>query len=391
MRVFGKWAIVPAAMAVIAIAGCGSDDKSSSGGDAAAPAKSSAVADKAKAALTALDGKVLSTGPNGEQPSPAADVTLTDPELAKVKGMNLTAAIVMHYGGNDWSTAQVDGLKSEFTRLGIKVLATTDANFKPEKQVSDIETVLARKPKIIVSIPTDPVATASAYRKAAAAGVKLVFMDNVPKGFKPGKDYISVVSADNYGNGVASAHLMAEKLNGKGKIGVVFHAADFFVTKQRYDAFKKTIASDYPDIQIVAEKGIGGPDFAGDAEKAASAMLTQNPNLDGIWAVWDVPAEGVLAAARAAGRNDLAITTIDLGQNVAIDIAKKGLVFGLGAQRPFDQGVTEARLAAYGILGKEAPPYVAVNALPVTGANLADAWQTVYHQALPAKVKQAAS
>ncbi len=27
---------------------------------------------------------------------------------------------------------------------------------------------------------------------------------------KAGKDYISVVSADNYGNGVASAHLMAQ-------------------------------------------------------------------------------------------------------------------------------------------------------------------------------------
>jgi ribose transport system substrate-binding protein len=391
MPVFGKWAIVPAAVAVIAMAGCGSDDKSSNAGDAGGAAKASPVAAKAKAALAALDGKVLSTGPNGEQPSPAADITLTDDELTKIKDRKLSAAIVMHYGGNDWSTAQVDGLKSEFKRLGIKVLATTDANFKPEKQVSDIETVLARKPQIIVSIPTDPVATASAYRKAAAAGVKLVFMDNVPKGFKPGKDYVSVVSADNYGNGVASAHLMAEKLDGKGKIGIVFHAADFFVTKQRYEAFKKTIASDYPDIQIAAEKGIGGPDFAGDAEKAASAMLTQNPDLNGIWAVWDVPAEGVLAAARAAGRDDLAITTIDLGQNVAIDIAKKGLVFGLGAQRPFDQGVTEARLAAYGILGKEAPPYVAVNALPVTGANLADAWQTVYHQGLPDKVKQAGS
>jgi ribose transport system substrate-binding protein len=391
MPVFGKWAIVPAAMAVIAMAGCGSDNESSGSGDAASAPKTSPVAEKAKAALAALEGKVLSTGPNGEQPSPAADITLTDAELAKVKASKATAAIVMHYGGNDWSTAQVDGLKSEFGRLGIQVIATTDANFKPEKQVSDIETVLARKPKIIVSIPTDPVATASAYRKADAAGVKLVFMDNVPKGFKPGKDYVSVVSADNYGNGVASAHLMAEKLNGKGKIGVIFHAADFFVTKQRYDAFKKTITTDYPDVKIIAEKGIGGPDFAGDAEKAASAMLTQNADLDAIWAVWDVPAEGVLAAARAAGRNDLIITTQDLGQNVAIDMAKKGMVFGLGAQRPFDQGVTEARLAAYGILGKEAPPYVAVNALPVTQANLAEAWQTVYHQGLPPKVKQAGS
>jgi ribose transport system substrate-binding protein len=270
------------------------------------------------------------------------------------------------------------------------VIAVTDANFKPDKQVSDIETVLAKKPSIIVSIPTDPVATAGAYRKAAQAGVKLVFMDNIPKGFVPGKDYVSVVSADNYGNGVASAHLMAEKLNGKGKIGIIFHDADFFVTQQRYDAFKKTIQSDYPDIKIIDEQGIGGPDFAGDAEKAASAMLTKHADIDAIWAVWDVPAEGVMAAARANGKSDLKIITMDLGQNVAIEMAKGGLVKGLGAQRPFDQGVTEAKLAAYGLLDKKAPPYVALNALPVTQDNLMDAWQTVYHQPAPSKVQDAA-
>jgi ribose transport system substrate-binding protein len=198
------------------------------------------------------------------------------------------------------------------------------------------------------------------------------------------------VSADNYGNGVAAADLMGEKLGGHGKIGLIYHSADFFVTKQRYDAFKTTIQKNFPDIEIKAEQGIGGPDFAGDAEKVASAMLTKNPNLDGIWAVWDVPAEGVLAAARANGRNDLTVITEDLGQNVAIDMAKGGPIKGLGAQRPFDQGVAEARLAGYGLLDKKAPPYVAVTALPVTPDNLAAGWQAVYHQGLPPKVQEAA-
>ena len=71
-------------------------------------------------------------------------------------------------------------------------------------------------------------------------------------------------------------------------------------------------------------------------------MLTSNPSIKGIWAVWDVPAEGVISAARTAGRDDLVITTIDLGENVAIDMASGGFVKGLGAQRPYDQGVTEA-------------------------------------------------
>lgn len=338
------------------------------------------------AELAKLKDQVLSLGPHGEKPAPASVVKLSDAELAKIKGMHATAAIVMHYSGNDWSQAQIAGLKAQFEKMGIKVIAVTDAGFKPEKQVADIETVLSQKPNIIVSIPVDPVSTATAYAKAAAAGVKMVFMDNVPKGLKVGKDYVSVVSADNYGNGVASALLMAQALKGEGEIGVVFHAADFFVTQQRYEAFKKTITDDYPKIKIVAEQGIAGPDFTGDAEKAAGAMLTQHHNLKGIWAVWDVPAEGVMAAARAAGRNDLIITTCDLGQNVAISMAKNGFIKGLGAQRPYDQGVTEALLAGYGLLDKPAPAYVALPALPVTRANLVQAWKIVYHSDAPANV-----
>jgi ribose transport system substrate-binding protein len=87
-------------------------------------------------------------------------------------------------------------------------------------------------------------------------------MDNIPSGFEAGKDYVSVVSADNYGNGVASAHLMAKFLQSKGQIGFVYHAANFFVTRQRYEAFRKTITEDHPGIRIVAAQGIRSRTFS---------------------------------------------------------------------------------------------------------------------------------
>ena len=337
--------------------------------------------------LVALQERTLSKGPSGEEPAPASSVSLSAEEIERIRGLKAKAAIVMHYMRNDWSQAQVAGLTSQFDKMGIEVIAVTDAGFRSQKQVADIQMVLAQNPQIIVSIPTDSISTAAAYRSASEKGVKLVFMDNIPRGFEAGKDYVSVVSADNYGNGVASAHLMAKFLKGTGKIGLIYHAADFFVTRQRYDAFKKTIAEYYPGIEIVAEQGIREPDFYGDAERAASIMLTTNQNLNGIWAVWDLLAEGVTSAARVAGRDDLVITTIDLGLNVAVEMAGNGLVKGLGAQLPYDQGVTEALLAGYGLLGKTAPAYVALPALPVTRENLLDAWKTVYHTEAPASIK----
>jgi ribose transport system substrate-binding protein len=347
----------------------------------------SQAVDPAKA-LAEIQQKPLSKGPHGEDPASATSVSLSPEELEKIKGLKAKAAIVMHYAGNDWSQAQVAGLKAQFAKMGIDVIAVTDAGFKPEKQVADIETILAQKPQIIVSIPADPVSTASAYQKASQQGVKLVFMDNVPKGLEAGKDYVSVVSADNAGNGAVAAHLMAKFLKGKGQIGLVYHAADFFVTRQRYDAFKKTITESYPGIKIVAEQGIGGPDFSGDGDKAASAILTSHRNVNGIWAVWDVPAEGVMSAARSAGKDDLVITNCDLGLNVAIDMAQDGFIKGLGSQRPYDQATTEALLAGYGLLGKQAPAYVALPALPVTRENLLEAWKEVYHADAPDSVKK---
>ncbi|TFD68085.1 sugar ABC transporter substrate-binding protein [Cryobacterium ruanii] len=385
MKIKSTYISLIAAAGLLALVGCTPAGGASNAGAAVDPKITAEI----NSALAEITGQVLSTGPNGEKPASVETTSVTDAQAAEIAGMGLTAAIVMHYGGNDWANAQIAGLNAEFDRLGIEVIATTDANFDPATQVSNIETVLAQDPDIIVSIPTDPVATASAYRKAAEQGVKLVFMDNVPSGFVAGEDYVSMVSADNYGNGVTSAYLLARALGGEGKIGVIYHEADFFVTKQRHQGFTDTISEKFPNIELVQEQGIAGPDFAGDAQGVANAMLTKNPDLAGIWAVWDVPAEGVMAAARETGRTDIKIATEDLGTNVAIALAKKQMIVGLGAQLPYDQGVAEADLAALSILGIDVPPYVAMSSLPVDHENVLEAWEQVYHAAPPASVKDA--
>src|ERR1700738_3889073 len=118
-------------------------------------------------ALAALQDKVLSKGPNGEDPSPASSVSLNTEEVEKIRGLKAKAAIVLHYSRNDWSQAQVAGLKSQFDKMGIDVIAITDAGFLAERQVANIEAVLNKHPQIMVSIPTDPVFTAVAYKKAS--------------------------------------------------------------------------------------------------------------------------------------------------------------------------------------------------------------------------------
>ena len=340
----------------------------------------------ADAGLKALATKVYATGPNGEAAAAASSLKFTPAELVKLKGMKATAAIALHLT-SDWTSGQLAGLTKRFNELGIKIIGTTQADFKADEQISQIQTLMAKKPNILVSIPVDGQAEATAYKAVAAAGTKIVFMDNVVPGMKAGTDYVAVVSADNYANGAASAFLLGKALNGKGTIATIHHAADFWVTKQRWNGFRNTIKRSFPGIKIVADKGISGPDFAGDAQAAANAILTKYPNISAIWGVWDTPAEGILAALRAAGNTSTKIATEDLGENVAISLAKGGPVVGLGAQRPYDAGVAEANLAAYSLLGKKAPIYVAMPALAVDHENVLASWTAVYHTAPPAQLK----
>ena len=62
--------------------------------------------DPGRAALRAMKSQVYSTGPNGRKRRSLPSVTLTPEELAKVKDKHATAALVFHYGGNDWSRAR---------------------------------------------------------------------------------------------------------------------------------------------------------------------------------------------------------------------------------------------------------------------------------------------
>ncbi|HJC91656.1 MAG TPA: substrate-binding domain-containing protein [Candidatus Mediterraneibacter excrementigallinarum] len=371
--------ILAASMAVLLLAGCGSGETSDS---------KDASQETGTANVPVETEGIRSTGPNGEEATPASEITLTDEEKQQIRDGGYTAAISFHYGGNDWATSQLQGLEATFKDLGIEVVAVTDADFSAEQQVSDIETIMANKPDILVSIPTDATATSDAFKRAAAEGTKIVFMDNVPANMTAGNDYVSCVSADNYGNGCIAAELMGEALGGKGQIGMVYYDVDFFTTNQRDQGFRDTIAANYPDIEIVTEQGF--TDENGCSEQG-DAILTQNPMIDGIYASWDIPMEGVLSSVRASGLtpDDIKLTSIDLGNNIAKEIAE-GTVVGVGAQLPYDQGVAEATLAAQALLGKETPPYVVVDAKKVSSSNIVEAYEDVYHMEAPDWLKEAA-
>jgi ribose transport system substrate-binding protein len=365
----------------IALSGCSASASSTS-------VQNADVTAQAEKAIADLKGTINGTDPNGVKPSGFDATELTDDEIGQIKDLGLKAGVAMHSMSDAWSVQLVAGLKDEFDELGIELVGVTDAENDPAKQTTQIESLLAADPDFIVSLPTDPVAMVDAFKKAENAGVKLVFSTLVPNGFEGGKDYVSMVSDDRFTSGLISGYQLAEAVGGKGEVGVVFHDADNFTTKQSYLGVLQALA-EFPDIKVV-EQGVIGPDFAGDAQAAVNAMLTKHPNLAGAWGVWDLPAEGIMAAARAAGRKDLKITTIGFGQNVAVALAKNEMVTGLSSIDSYSEGKAEARLGAAAVLGKtDLPIFVASQPVVVNHENVLDAWTEIYHEDAPDAVKSA--
>ncbi|UOY02862.1 substrate-binding domain-containing protein [Blastococcus sp. PRF04-17] len=322
------------------------------------------------------------TGPNGETPESLDQLELTDEEVAQVKAGNYTAAFVWHES-SALVGATEKGAREEFERLGIEVVASTEAGFDPARQADNLQSVLALDPDIIVTIAVDPTSAAAAFQPAVDAGVKLAVMTTPPAGYESGDEIVSIVTGALTEYGKANAEMLGEAIGGEGEVGYLYHDADFWFTNQRDQAFKDWTAHLYPDIEIVAEEGFSDP---ARTEDIANAMITRNPEIKGIYVAWATAAEGVLAALRQAGRSDVKVVTNDLEANLASDMMRDGNVVGIVGNSSVGLGRGLAIVGAYGVLGKQAPELVANPPFAVTKDNIVEGWESDYAEEPPSGV-----
>ncbi|MFO1142476.1 MAG: substrate-binding domain-containing protein [Amaricoccus sp.] len=337
-----------------------------------------------------LSNVVVSQGQRGEEGFPASKLAITDEQLAKIKAGNFTVGISMGWLGDDWASQQLIGLKETFEKLGIKVVAETNANWDDAKQISDLEAIGVLKPDLVVSIPLNGSTTASAYQALAAAGTKIVFIDQAADGMEPGKDYAAIISSDNLALGMYLADELADAIGGKGDVGAMYFANDFYVTNLRYEGFIARVLAKYPDMNVVVAAGHNDPNKG---QEVAQGVLARYPNLNGLYASWSIPAMGAATAALTAGRtpDDFKIVNENFDQIVAGNMAEGGFIAGISSQRPYDQGVAEATVGALALIGEKTPSYVVVPPLKVERSNLAEAYKTIYRTDLPADMQSALS
>jgi ribose transport system substrate-binding protein len=361
--------IAVAALACIAaalITGCGS---SSSESEKAEPKVSHAVG-------YGTDFR----GPYGEKSVPGSTIKFTPADLKKLREGHYEVALV--FAGLD---PVLPCLRARLKQLHLAVGAQALANFDANKQKNDIETVLAKKPDAIISLIVDENSAAAAFRPAVEQKIPLIFEENVPTGYHAGDGYYTDVAQDYNWAAKGAAEIIAKSMGESGKLGVVYYAANFFVTNQYDHAFEKTIEDRYPKIEM-DKAGFSNPEKA---QEVAAGLIARNPDLKGVYGSWQETLAGVVAALRAAHANDVTATGIGIDETIALNIAERGPVVGIGGPASCEEGELEAEMAAYALLGKKAPPLVISRAFAVTRSNLRAGWKASYNTPLPAPVAAA--
>jgi ribose transport system substrate-binding protein len=324
---------------------------------------------------------IAGLGPHGEHGAPFEQLELSQADADHARRRQFRVAVVLHTMASDWAKQELKGIAKTLDLYGATLTEVIDCAFGTDTQIGALDRLIDSMPDAIISIPVRGTAVAEAHRRVSRAGIKLVLLDNGPTGLLPGTDYVSVVSADNFGLGTIGAQLLSPHVARGAKVGILSYQADFFATNEREIAFRKWMASERPDVHL---KAVKFPEVGAVAE-ALTPFLDLHPDLAGLFAVWDIPAMEAVKVLRARSQVR-PMTTIDLGIEVAVALACGDIIKGVGAQRAYDQGVAATKATIASLVGRDPPPWVVLPGLATTPETVADTYRRIWHEAPPAEV-----
>ena len=328
--------------------------------------------------------QMIGRGPFGERAFSPDDITFTEEERMRIKQGDFKVAISFHYGGTAWKDLHERGIRDTLEKFGITVVTVTDAHFDPELQITQLEGISMQKPDAVIAIPSDDTLTAPTFKKLAKK-TKLIFMSNVLEGFDA-DDYVTCVSVNERENGRIAATLMGEYFKGEKevKVGFITHGAPFYGTYLRDMVATQVICENYSNIQI---ESVASFVKIENAYRICRSMISEHPDIQALYVCWDQPALHVIRALEEMGREDIAVFTYDLDEQIGEYLVQERYVKGMGTQRPYEQGVAVGLATAKALLGSRKYKYVGVSPYTVQRYNFLKAWKEIMHEPVPEKLK----
>jgi ribose transport system substrate-binding protein len=234
--------------------------------------------------LSACDG---SSSPNAPSATVATSASPAVVKRAKI-GVSIPAA------DHGW-TAGVVWWANECAKLHPECDWTISTAETPEKQVADIESMMAKGVDGLVILATESAPITPVAEQAHERGIYIV---NVDRGFlKPVADVF--IEGDNKSFGRKSAQFMVEKLGGKGKI-LILEGIPCTVNTDRVTAAIEVFNA-APGIEIVGQQAANWNRQK--ALEVTEVLLQKAPDIAAIWASDDDMALGAEQALREKGRD----------------------------------------------------------------------------------------
>ena len=203
---------------------------------------------------------------------------------------------------DDFQTLMLDLSKKAFDAKGFTLVGAPDPNGDIAAQVDALTNLMANGANVIVFAPLDAAGIVPVVEKANAAGVLVFSIDDGPAGGK----VTATVRADNWNAGAQGAQEMAKRLQTApcwaDDSCIVLELQGAQTTPNgldRSEGFAKTLAELAPKVQIIQRPTEWTADMAADA---AQNVLTQNPNLAGIFMASELMATAVNAQLNSAGK-----------------------------------------------------------------------------------------
>lgn len=277
-----------------------------------------------------------------------------------------------------WTAAVTANARKEAERLGSKVdLILLEGTNDSAAQVSQVESLMAQEPDVLVILPHEGDALTPVALQAMAAGIPVV---NIDREFNSPQAYRTWIGGDNYGIGLAAGTYFADQLDCKGNVVEIQGIAGISVTELRSKGFADAIKRCNGGIDIVAQQPA---DFLPD--KGASVMeaiLSAQKEIDAVYTHDDDMAMGVVSAIENAGRADEMFLTGAGGSKQAFDLIRKGGLYRatfLYNPSMAASAIRIARLIALGqgfseLLEPEVPSYIQLPATQVTKDNVDDVY-----------------
>ncbi|MGY1439355.1 ABC transporter substrate-binding protein [Streptomyces reniochalinae] len=217
-----------------------------------------------------------------------------------------------------------------------------------ETQVTQVTNAVGRGPDALGLAALDSRATEPMLRKAAREDIPVIAFDSGVDSEVP----LTTVATDNKAAAAEAAEHLAKALGGKGQVAVVAHSQTSGSGIDRRDGFVRWMNKHAPRIELLPVQ-YGGGDQTKSAD-ITKAIITANPDVDGVYGTNEGSAMGVIQGVKESGRKDIKTVGFDSGKG-QIDAIERGEMLGAITQDPLAIGREVVKAALKAKKGEKLP------------------------------------